>query len=402
MKLKRLYGKMTAESIFYIALTIYIFSNVFAATGWAYSADDTMTILLWMLKAIRYVSYLLFLCKIIIDSDRIKRTFLLVIISVSIIIFISVIQSSERAILFFWLVFLAAKDVSDERLVQYILAVQVAVLIITVLCSQIGVVKDYIVIESFRTRHYLGFRWVSFAPAFLLFIFLEYLFLRKGNISLCKYILFMVGNFYFFYMTGTRLAFLVSLIFMIFSLSFLRHFYIQRLGKRHWKPFFLFLPWLCSGFSIWCHLAYDPSNPIWVKANTLLSGRLRLGNVAIMQYGFSLFGTKIEWISQSIESVVSVIEGYNYVDCSYLQIALQYGIIPLCLVLFGYSVLMASAFQRKQYYLCWILAAILVHSIVEPRLLHFWYNPFLLLCLTHGRSNCITKISGGKTTFSRC
>ena len=153
-------------------------------------------------------------------------------------------------------------------------------------------------------------------------------------------------------------------------------------GRRYWKNFFLFLPWLCAGFSIWCHMAYDPSNPIWKKVNALLSGRLNLGNTAIKQYGFTLCGQDIKWISQSIESVFSKIEGYNYVDCSYLQIALQYGLIFLCLLLMGCSFLMVRAFREKQDYLCWILAAIFVHSMIEPRLLHPWYNPFILLCLS--------------------
>ena len=192
----------------------------------------------------------------------------------------------------------------------------------------------------------------------------------------------MIGNFWLFQVTGTRLAFLASLLFMTFSLFVFQRGCAMRLGQRFWKTFFIFLPWICAGFSIWCHVAYNLSNPIWAKINTLLSGRLRLGNSAIKQYGFTFWGQKIEWISQSIISVSSEIKGYNYVDCSYLQIALQYGIITLSLILFLCSFLMIKAFRRKQYYLCWILAAILIHSMVEPRLLHSWYNPFLLLCLS--------------------
>lgn len=372
-------GKITAESVFFIAFVLYMFSNVFSATQWTYSADDSITTLLWILKAIRYFAYLLFLCKIIIDSFHIKRKNLLCMIEIFLLVFISAIRSSEGEVIFFLLICLAARNIPAKRLVQCTLSIQVTVLFITILCSRTGIVQDYIIQEHFRVRHYLGFRWVTLAPGFFFFILLEYLFLQEKKRSLCQYTFLMIINFWFFKMTGTRLSFAASLFFGAFSLLVLDGVHSIQWRRHGWKIFFLSLPWVCAGLSIWCHVAYDPSKPIWAKINTLLSNRLILGSNAIKQYGFLMWGQKIKWISPSIESISHKIEGYNYVDCSYLQIALQYGIIVLLLLLAGCSCLMARAFREKQYYLCWILTATLIYCMVEPKLLHSCYNPFILL-----------------------
>ncbi len=382
MKFKKFSGVITIESIFYIAFGLYIFSSVFQLTAWAYSADDSMTMLLWILKAMRYFSYLLFLYKIILHSAHIKKGFLFIICGILLIVLISMAKSSEKEVFLNLLVFWAAKDVSAKRLVRCILKIQVFVLLFTVLCSQIGIVEDYIRIESFRTRHYLGFQWTSLAPVLFFFILLEYMFLKDGRIPFYKYVLLMLVNLWIFKMTGARLMFVAPLTFMTFFQFVYGRVNIAHVERAGGGKLFPFLPWVCAVFSIWCHMAYTPSNPIWEKVNTLLSGRLKLGNTAIKQYGFVLLGQRIEWIGHNIKSVFSKIEGYNYVDSSYLQIALQYGMVFLCLSLLGFSFLMVRAFREKQYYLCWILAVILIDSISEPELITLRYNPFILLCLS--------------------
>ena len=118
MSLRKTFNKATLEYIFLIAFALNMFSNIISATQWAYSADDSMTPLLWILKAIRYLSYLLFLCKIIMDNYCIKKKSLLCIIGVFFIVLMSTIKSSDRMIFFFSIILLAAKDVSAKRLIN--------------------------------------------------------------------------------------------------------------------------------------------------------------------------------------------------------------------------------------------------------------------------------------------
>lgn len=106
---------------------------------------------------------------------------------------------------------------------------------------------------------------------------------------------------------------------------------------------------------------YDESIHSWFWLNSILSDRLRLGANAIEQYGFSLFGKPIEWIGFSIKkTTMEEAIGYNYVDSSYLQLGLNYGLIFLGVVLLIYSIIMNRAIKRKDYYLVSIITIILL------------------------------------------
>ena len=139
-------------------------------------------------------------------------------------------------------------------------------------------------------------------------------------------------------------------------------------------------PGLICSFSIAIHAFYNSSSRIWRAFNDLLSGRLELGKNGIADFGYTLFGQKIEWIGFSLEGTGT--EKYNYVDCSYLRLLLEYGLFFLIVVIFIYSIIMYKAISQKNYFLAWVIAFVLVISITEPRLMNLTFNPLpiLLLC----------------------
>ena len=104
------------------------------------------------------------------------------------------------------------------------------------------------------------------------------------------------------------------------------------------------------------------------------------GRAGIDEYGLKLFGNKIEWIGYDADWESGM--KYNYVDSSYLQIALEYGIIVLAVILLLYALLIFTSIKNKKYYLCWLALIILVFCVTEPRLVKLAYNPFLLLAVT--------------------
>ena len=124
------------------------------------------------------------------------------------------------------------------------------------------------------------------------------------------------------------------------------------------------------------HAKYDSTNAVYARVNSLLSGRLRLGYQAIADYGVTLFGHPIEWIGFALGTAPD--KAYNYVDCSYLQVMLEYGVVFLILIVLLYSLAIRKAIAKKRYDLCWILLFILIFSITEPRLADLAFNPFVL------------------------
>ena len=64
-----------------------------------------------------------------------------------------------------------------------------------------------------------------------------------------------------------------------------------------------------------------------------------------MNYGFSFLGQKIDMNGFSV--LGKNYEVYNYVDSSYLQIAIRYGIVLLALVCVLYGAALLKARKRK-------------------------------------------------------
>ena len=125
---------------------------------------------------------------------------------------------------------------------------------------------------------------------------------------------------------------------------------------------------------------YNPDNALLAKLNGFLTGRLKWGRAGIDEYGLKLFGNKIEWVGYDADWERGM--KYNYVDSSYLQIALEYGIIVLAVILLLYALLIFTSIKNQKYYLCWLALIILVFCVTEPRLVKLAYNPFLLLAVT--------------------
>lgn len=155
-------------------------------------------------------------------------------------------------------------------------------------------------------------------------------------------------------------------------------------------------------FSLVLHWSYNPENQVWRNLNDLLSGRLALGKSAILKYGVSLFGQEITWIGFSLKKDnIYNASGYNYVDCSYLQILLQFGILFLIAVVGIYTVAVYRAVKQGDYYLVWILLIVLLFAITEPKLMYFTFNPFPMMTFFRLSKPKLEKPRGAVLTIKR-
>ena len=124
------------------------------------------------------------------------------------------------------------------------------------------------------------------------------------------------------------------------------------------------------------------------KLNKILNERLDLANSAIDKYGINLFGREIEWIGgNNIYSEVKL--PYNYVDSSFLQYILTFGIIYIVLVCLLYTYMGFKANKQKDVVLSFIFIVIIGHSMFDPQMMWLDYTPFLLYFLagTEKKSN---------------
>ena len=99
------------------------------------------------------------------------------------------------------------------------------------------------------------------------------------------------------------------------------------------------------------------------------------------EFGIRLLGQKIDWVGYGGLGHVfqSLDREYNYVDCSYIQMMLEYGVIFLAIVVGIYTIAVYRAVKEEDWYLVFALLIVLGFGITEPRLMNFAFNPFPLM-----------------------
>ena len=365
------------EVIFISAWSVFLMSLLLTQTIW-YAMDDGN--ISQILQLARYAAYLI--CAVVIIYKRKNYSRIVLALIIFGLLALSMLASTNKTQFLYAFLLIAAYDTDSIKIVKTSMFWQMMVLFFTVLFSQIGLIDDYIWDPGTRERHLLGFDWTATAPMIMFYWTLQYVYIRRRKMTVWEFIAIEAVHVLLFIWTDSRYIFALATVFIL--AAFIGKFYNGRPVKtKGIKYIFCAVPWLLAALSIALHVFYDPDNAFMNRLNTLLTKRLAHGLDAVSQYGFSLFGKKITWVGFSVKPTEEV---YNYVDCGYLNVALEYGIIFLILVLVIYTVLIIKAVKAGDNWLLLAALFVLVMAITEPRIMNFSFNPFPLLAFAKIRS----------------
>ncbi|WP_173473023.1 hypothetical protein [Eubacterium ruminantium] len=364
--------------LFFAGFFLHEISVIMDTSMWSFSESDQLTPLGFFAKIIRFTAYGLLAAKILYECKIGNRNIIFVYMTVG-IIGLSFISSKNATIVFYLLIMIATLGISDKTVLSASIIAQSFMLIMTVGAAAVGIIENVIRDDDNRVRHFLGFEWTTTGPIIFLFIVFQFIYLKEGRLNILNYMILNVINVIFFIYTDSRMVFATILgattFFLIFGVACKKGRIVRWL-----KWIFFMIPWALAGLSIYFQKIYNEHNKLFFRANKLLSGRLGLGHNAIKEMGIHLLGRKVKWVGNGIGDIAA--GDYNYVDNSYLQLTLEYGLIFLVLLLAIYSVIMYKAYKSKKYYAVWIVIFILIFGITEPRLFNLAYNPFILLAFS--------------------
>ena len=360
-----------------ILLIVFLLRSWLTGLPFNTSNRDVIHILYeFPLKIIRYAAYLF--CLLAIGMNFLLgryRFWNFAVISFTAAITFLVCQSPDFCV---WFLLILAEAPADFRRTLKVYALcQGFVLLFVPLMAAFGILSN-VLFDSERLRQGLGFGWTTTAPMLFFFFILISCRIQNAKMSDLTVFLFALSPVWLYFLTNTRMVFLCSLLFLILIFTMNRKPHWFAFTEKRWFYYFLILlPLLLTVVAFTFVYSYSEGNTALSFLNTLLSDRLDLTQKALETYGIHLFGHRIIWIGYSTE--MPEVAQYNYVDISYMNILLNYGVVVLISVVYFYSRLLALSWKQKDRVLMIIIVFILVLSLSEVRLVNPLYNPFILL-----------------------
>lgn len=272
-----------------------------------------------------------------------------------------------------------AHGISFRKIALCTIYVLSFMLILIIICAKTGLIANYMEISIFRERDYLGFLYPLYPASLFCNVVFLYIYCKKWSISWCAIILLAVLNTLMLTYTEARLSGGLVYIFL-FMISFCKVLRIYNIKNRVISTMIIASYILCCAVSIYATLGYNPGDIDYVLADYVLSGRLALGYKALITYPITMFGTKLPLVGNGLDinGLKSSLE-YFWIDCVYIKLLLQYGLIIFILYLLAFTQLLYMCHTRKKLILMIIIMLMGIHGMISDEIIYLTYNPFLLL-----------------------
>lgn len=297
--------------------------------------------------------------------------------------------SGKRDLVYLVLLLGALRGIDIRFILKCYLIVQLILMAVIVSSALLGKITNVEIYRSkTKMRYALGYDYPSVTMTFVFFVIAAYVWLKQSYANWLVLITMGIGTIWIYRVTDARMGFFASLVILLFVLTiseFGKKISLQksRFGSMLGKVAAFFndtlVFWLLGAMIVFCFLYPDAS--IAKLANKILNKRVQYGANALETYGVPVFGQVIEWVGFGGEYSGKIPKGikYNFVDCSYLQILLQYGMVWTLLTLVSISALLRKARKRKNWYQLFLLWMIVLYCFMEPRWLELHSNIFLCL-----------------------
>lgn len=147
---------------------------------------------------------------------------------------------------------------------------------------------------------------------------------------------------------------------------------------------------VCAILMMGMSMIYSSQSGSMQKINEFLNNRLFCGKKGVDIYGFRMWG---QAISMNGNGEGEMAAKYFFLDSSYMQFGIMYGIVILGMILLAFYVIACQARRNGDWVLLWILTVIAIHSIAEQHLLEISNCSFILaLFAERRRLACRTRI----------
>lgn len=355
------------EKITFGAFFLYAFIGILLSTNLSFSGWN------WISRGIQFICLgilgLVFLSHFF-QGRIVFRPFAILLFIAGIGNFLT---SRHTFILVFALLFCVFPYVDFKKRVRLFSFELLFALFFVIVCSQIGLMENGIAYRGDRFRYTLGFGTTTLPLSILFFSTMALFYVEGKNfpgwLILADFCLRLV----LYYFTYTRTGFILNafaLCVIILDKIFPFDRWFSSLSEH---TVFRFLHYLLPFFIllvIYYAISRYRTDPVFsFKADGFLSGRLGFTSTLIDEYGFSLFGKKLNNFDAN--------GNYRGSDICYTFYGLNYGLLSLGCIIYLELKAFSYAFKKKDFVLWFALFLILIDGVVEPYLADYKYQLFL-------------------------
>lgn len=301
------------------------------------------------------------------------------------------LTADERSLVFILTLLLAAKNVKVEKIFRVTLWLQIILFVFVVLSAASGIIVDLVFErKGIYNRHALGYWFPSYVMSYYFFVLLLLFWTEKKAMHWTLVALLGGLNLLFFLLTDARLGLMVNSIViaaeLIRSVDRFRvpvHAFCDKVAGikvlgNFLKGCWVLLPELMCAFLVF--LFKFPTTRIALYTDYFLSNRIYYAIMGVQTYGVHLLGNPIEWVGYGARADMSEVEKtYNFVDCSYPYILLNFGLILFAGLLLCLFFASRKLMKEEGYHKNFLFGIIFIYCFVEPRLLELNMDTFLFL-----------------------
>lgn len=286
--------------------------------------------------------------------------------------FCSFLCSRDFGLFELFIVMFAVKDLHPRRLVKTFAIIKGTATIATLLLWRIGVLSAvYYQDDTAGYYNTYGFCHRNVLGANIAVLCLVWFYLRFRKLKIMDAVLWIAIAVATYKLAVSRTSFIIILVIIFAAFS-------VRLWEQKLMTMMKLRTAVMLGFgallliSIIGTLFFSQDSMMWRVIDSIFTKRFRYAHYCLQQYGLSLFGKNIAFIS-SIESQNSGTEKL-ILDNAYMRAILYYGLIPGILFLGTYLKALSFSIRKKDFPLLTGLAVFAVYGMSERYMLDVYYQ----------------------------
>lgn len=324
----------------------------------------------------RNLLYLILLAKAAFLSEYTQKE-MMIVGSFFVIGFLSLLGSGDFGFLKFFIIAIASKGKISRKFVKVYFGIKTTAIFLTVLLWKIGIMPA-LYYQDDKVGYYntFGFCHRNVLGANIVILCLAWFYIRYRKLKI-QDVAVWSGIAVVTYMFALSRTSLIIQIVTIVGVFLFQQYEERILGIPKIQKIvlggFLGIIVLC----IFCTLFYSKDNFIWGIIDKIFTKRIRFSNLCFKEYGLSLFGQRIPFVSsieaQSTKSVKLIL------DNAYMRVLLYNGLIPGAMFLGIYYRALKVSLQKRDCALLCGLIVFAIYGLSERYMLDVFYQFPLLI-----------------------